>query len=88
MKKIEFKASNTARKFFKKHNEIFIKFKENIIKEIKMEYKPDIKKLKGYPDLLRMRLGNYRVVYKVENDKIIIISILMAGHRKDVYNKF
>ena len=87
MKKIEFKASNSARKFFKKNSNVFEKFKDNIIKEIKIEYKPDIKKLKGYDDLLRMRLGNYRVVYKVENNQIIIISILLAGHRKDVYNK-
>ena len=87
MKKVEFKASNSARKFFKKNTNVFEKFKDNIIQEIKTEYKPDIKKLKGYDDLLRMRLGNYRVIYKVEKNKIIIISILLAGHRKDIYNK-
>jgi len=87
MKKIEFRASNSARKFFKKNNNIFEKFKDNIIREIKTDYKPDIKKLKGYSDLLRMRVGDYRVIYKVDNNQIIVVSILMAGHRKDIYSK-
>lgn len=87
MKKIEFKASNSARKFFKKNTNVLEKFKTNIIKSVQTEFRPDIKKLKGYDDLLRMRIGDYRVVYKVEDDQIIVVSILLAAHRKEVYKK-
>ena len=37
--------------------------------------------LKG---LFRMKVGDYRVVFKIESNKITIVSIL---HRKDVYRK-
>ena len=37
--------------------------------------------LKGYR---KLRVGDYRVIYKIESDKIIILKI---GHRKDVYSK-
>jgi len=30
----------------------------------------------------RFRIGNYRVLFDVENDKIIVLKV---GHRKDVY---
>lgn len=43
------------------------------------------KKLKGkIEDLYRIRIGDYRVIYSIEN-KIEIIEIRRVGHRKDVY---
>ncbi len=44
-----------------------------------------IKKMKGYKDYYRLRRGDYRIVYKVEF-KIVIITIIQIGHRKDVYD--
>ncbi|CAN5786956.1 type II toxin-antitoxin system RelE/ParE family toxin [soil metagenome] len=32
----------------------------------------------------RLRVGDYRVIYEVDEDRRLI-SILQAGHRKDVY---
>jgi mRNA interferase RelE/StbE len=32
----------------------------------------------------RLRIGNYRVLYKVE-DNILTIFIIKVGHRKDIY---
>ncbi len=43
----------------------------------------DVKKLKGR-DGYRLRVGNYRIIYELENDKLII-HVLEVGHRKDVY---
>ncbi|ODS32122.1 MAG: Plasmid stabilization system protein [Candidatus Scalindua rubra] len=37
--------------------------------------------LKGYR---KLRVGDYRVIYKVEKENIIILKI---GHRKEVYSK-
>ncbi len=39
------------------------------------------KTLKGYR---RLRVGNYRIVYKIEQENVIILGIC---HRKDVYKK-
>ncbi len=34
----------------------------------------------------RIRCGDYRIIYDVQHDKLIII-ILKVGHRKDVYDR-
>ncbi len=41
------------------------------------------KKLSGH-DRYRIRQGVYRIVYAVENDKLVVY-IVKVGHRKDVY---
>lgn len=41
-------------------------------------------KLAGEENLYRIRVGNYRVIYNIQ-DKQLIILILKIGHRKDVY---
>jgi len=42
------------------------------------------RKLSGYDDVFRIRVGQYRVIYSVSGQKLIII-ILKIGHRRDVY---
>ncbi len=44
------------------------------------------KKLVGkqYKELFRYRVGDYRIVYKLEEAKIKII-VVRIGHRKDIY---
>lgn len=42
------------------------------------------RKLAGYDDVFRIRVGSYRVLYSVSGRKLIII-VLKIGHRKDVY---
>ena len=42
------------------------------------------RKLTGYEDVFRIRVGRYRVLYSVAERKLIII-VLKIGHRKDVY---
>jgi mRNA interferase RelE/StbE len=43
------------------------------------------KKLKGSrEEMWRIRSGNYRVLYVIENE-VKIVSIRKVGHRKDVY---
>lgn len=47
----------------------------------------DIKRLKGHDDLLRLRVGNYRIIYTVDNGKLVIC-IIDAGNRGDIYNRY
>jgi mRNA interferase RelE/StbE len=41
-------------------------------------------KLAGYDDRYRMRQGNYRIVYMID-DARLEVTIFKIGHRKDVY---
>ena len=47
---------------------------------------PGVKKLIGADDLYRIRCGNYRVIYRIE-DHILLVLVVRVAHRKDVYKK-
>lgn len=48
---------------------------------------PNIKRLKGnFSDYYRYRIGDYRLFYKIEDEKIMIF-IVDIKHRKDAYEK-
>ncbi len=42
------------------------------------------KKMTGSECAYRLRIGNYRIIYEVYDDSIII-EIIKVGHRRDVY---
>jgi mRNA interferase RelE/StbE len=41
-------------------------------------------KLKGEDDLYRIRVGDYRVIYTIRDDELIVL-VLRVGHRREVY---
>ncbi|MGV2387965.1 MAG UNVERIFIED_CONTAM: type II toxin-antitoxin system RelE/ParE family toxin [Microcystis novacekii LVE1205-3] len=43
-----------------------------------------VKKLKGYDDTYPIRIGDYRIIYKIQEQEMFII-ILSSIHRKDAY---
>jgi mRNA interferase RelE/StbE len=45
------------------------------------------KKLAGLNSYYRIRIGNYRVIYKIENDRLVIL-VVAVGHRREVYRGF
>ena len=47
----------------------------------------DIKKLQGYDGLLRLRVGDYRIIYTVDNGKIIVY-VIDAGNRGEIYKRY
>ena len=47
--------------------------------------KHNIKALKGeYSGKFRLRVGNYRVIFRIVKNEVVII-IIRIGHRKEVY---
>jgi mRNA interferase RelE/StbE len=38
----------------------------------------------GHPNRYRIRVGDYRIIYEV-NDGIITVLVLAIGHRREVY---
>lgn len=47
----------------------------------------DIKQLKGHADLLRLRVGDYRIIYTVDNGELIVY-VIDAGNRGQIYNSY
>ena len=45
---------------------------------------PDTTKMKGDNHFHKIRVGDYRVVYEIQDD-ILLILIIKIGHRKDIY---
>ncbi len=46
---------------------------------------PGAKKLRDFSGVYRLRVGDYRLVYAVA-DQVLVVVVLTAGHRKDVYD--
>ena len=44
----------------------------------------DIKKLAGAEGVYRLRVGNYRVAYQIENGRLVILVVKVA-HRRGIY---
>ncbi|MEO5328849.1 MAG: type II toxin-antitoxin system RelE/ParE family toxin [Magnetococcus sp. THC-1_WYH] len=42
------------------------------------------KKLSGLPDIWRIRVGDYRLLYTIEDDRLIVL-VIRIGHRREIY---
>ena len=47
---------------------------------------PESTKMKGENPFHRVRVGDYRIIYEIQ-DEVLVILILKVGHRKDIYRK-
>lgn len=64
--------------------------KERVLRAIhKLPDEGDIKQLKGKRSkgLLRLRVGDYRIIYTVDNGKLIVC-VVDAGNRGQIYNRY
>ena len=76
-----------AQKFIVKYTK---KEKERVLKAIyQLPEGNDIKELKGKQNkgLYRLRIGDYRVIYTINNGKLIVC-VIDAGNRGDIYKKY
>jgi len=64
--------------------EMILSIKDRIIELGNNPFPSGYKKLKGFKDLYRIRIGTYRVIYSILNSELII-EILRISHRKDAY---
>ena len=44
---------------------------------------PGCQKLSGY-DRYRIRQGNYRILYQIQDNKLVVV-VVRIGHRREVY---
>ena len=47
-------------------------------------FPPGVKKLISEEDVYRVRVGDFRIVYRVESAKLIVL-VLRIGHRREIY---
>jgi mRNA interferase RelE/StbE len=45
---------------------------------------PGAKRLAGQQGFLRVRAGDYRIIYQVADDRLIVL-VVRIGHRREVY---
>jgi mRNA interferase RelE/StbE len=43
-------------------------------------------KLSGYDNLYRVRVGDYRIIYGVE-DRLVLVIVLKVGNRAEIYQR-
>jgi mRNA interferase RelE/StbE len=47
---------------------------------------PGARKLAGTPNLFRVRTGDYRIVYRVDDD-VLLVLIVRVAHRREAYRR-
>ncbi|MEH2158507.1 type II toxin-antitoxin system RelE family toxin [Nostoc sp.] len=81
----EIKFSKGAKKQFMK---LPLDVQERIqtkINDLAIEPRPNgVKKLQGDDNSYRIRVGDYRVVYELDDD-ILIVTVIKVGHRSEIY---
>ena len=83
--RIEFRPS--ARKDLKSvPKRDLVKIRRKIEQLSKNLPEPKLTKLKGNNPFHRVRSGNYRIIYEIKDDQLIIL-VIKIGHRKDIYKK-
>ena len=86
MKIFKVHLKKTAKKELKKLPKMLLPKVLLALKSLEQNPRPEgSKKLKGEKEYLwRIRVGNYRVIYLIE-EEIKVVEIRKIGHRKDVY---
>lgn len=81
----EIKIDRKALKFINKQPQ---DQKRRILSAInKLPHVGDRRKLEGAENLYRLRVGDYRIIYTVDNGQLVIF-VIDAGNRGQVYNRY
>lgn len=85
MYKIEFtKAARKVYKNFSKDIQQIIDEKLSKLAESPYSPQHDVKKLQDMDNCYRLRVRDWRIIYQIDND-VLIIEIVRIAHRKEVY---
>ena len=47
---------------------------------------PGVKVLQGGEGFLRLRISDYRVIYRIEESRLVVL-VVKIGHRREVYRR-
>jgi mRNA interferase RelE/StbE len=48
--------------------------------------RPGTRKLAGSEHLYRLRISDYRIIYEIQNERLIVV-VVKVGHRREVYRE-
>ena len=83
--KYQIKIEKDAQKFLKK---LPRPDETRVLKAIaKLPDEGDRKQMKGHPRFFRLRVGDYRIIYTVDNGQLIV-RVVDAGNRRQIYNRY
>jgi len=77
------KALDDLKRIDRAHQKI-IRGKLLILAESPETLKNNIKRLAADEDLYRLRVGSYRIIFRKEERRLLIL-IIRIGHRKEIY---
>ncbi len=81
----EIKISKSASKQIKKLSSELQERIQDRIDNLAIEPRPDgVKKLKGRENGYRIRVGDYRILYDIFDD-VLLITVVEVGHRSNIY---
>jgi mRNA interferase RelE/StbE len=79
--------STAARRAFAKLDPAVKRRITSAVEELRHDPRPtSAKRLVGRADYWRIRVGSYRVVYTLEDDRFVIL-VVKLGHRRGVYRR-
>jgi len=79
--------TKTARKvYLKLPDKIRKSIREKLDRLAQYPFAPhhDVKQLQGIRGCYRLRVGDWRVIYKIHN-QILTIEVIKIGHRREIY---
>ena len=88
MRPVRINYSKAAEKFFVRHEDVRKEFIGCISKLINNAHPEQVNfknlkgKLKGYS---RIAVDSYRIIFRIEDGEIVIVSVILAGSRGDIY---
>jgi len=80
------KVSRPAEKFLRAltDKKLYFRLRETI-ESLKSKPRPvDSIKLQGEEGLYRVRVGDYRIVYQIQDQQLIVL-VVQVGHRREIY---
>ena len=81
------KYSKNVVKFLQKQDKKLVKKIIDTFDELKIDLdfsKFDIKELKGFNNIFRLRVSKYRIIFEVNGNELLI-EVIKAGSRGDIY---
>ena len=81
--RIEF-APKADRQFKALERSLQVRLARRINSLVENPFPQGIKKLAGEEDLYRLRVGDYRIIYQIQEKRLVVL-VVRIGHRSEVY---
>jgi mRNA interferase RelE/StbE len=76
-------AEPAAKSIAKLHSQVALRVRNAILGLAENPRPHGVKKLQG-ENAYRLRVGDYRIVYTI-NDRLVLVIVIRVGHRSDIY---